>query len=314
MAFNAREATCASWGSVPIACLVVLLYAGSIHVQASQARIAPPTNLQILTADVNLSKVMGSFNDGLGVQCTYCHAAGDFASDANPKKEVARRMLRLITQINLHFPDAGNDFVNSRYLPFPEGKQYVTCYSCHRGAAIPVTTIPDWHGPDRAPEPGAGQGNRAAGAGRGRGAAPTVREDGARAAAVTDAAAVPATRGNQMHKNMVFLPVDTNTNLVMPAFRAAIGVECNFCHVAGARMELGHANDRHSDLNPIKLIARSMIGMTQEINAALFPGEEIDVVLTASSVPPPGKHYVTCYACHRGSRVPLTEPPGIAGR
>jgi hypothetical protein len=111
---------------------------------------------------------------------------------------------------------------------------------------------------------------------------------------------------------MVFLPIDTNTNLVMPAFRAAIGVECNFCHVAGAQMELGHANDRDSDLNPKKLIARSMIGMMQEVNSALFPGEAVDVVLSASSVPPQGKHYVTCFTCHRGSRVPLTEPSGIA--
>ena len=117
-----------------------------------------------------------------------------------------------------------------------------------------------------------------------------------------------------MHKNMVFLPVDTNTNLVMPAFRAAIGVECNFCHVAGARMELGHANDRDSDLNPKKLIARNMIGMMQEINGALFPGETIDVVSTASSVPSAEKHFVTCYTCHRGSRFPLTEPAAAVTR
>jgi hypothetical protein len=283
----------------------------SAGVLAQERAGTPPTNLQVLTADVNLPKVMGSFNAALGVQCTYCHAAGDFASDSNPKKDVARRMLRVIKQINQHFPDAGNDFLNSRYLPFPEGKQYVTCYSCHRGAAIPVTTIPNWHGPDRAPEPGVAQGNRGARAGAARGGAAAATGDGA---AATDAAAVPSARGNQMHKNMVFLPVDTNTNLVMPAFRAAIGVECNFCHVAGAQMELGHANDRHLDLNPKKLIARSMIGMLQEINTALFPGEDVDLVLTASSIPPAGKPYVTCYTCHRGSRVPLTEPAPVAGR
>ncbi|MEP7310212.1 MAG: c-type cytochrome [Acidobacteriota bacterium] len=288
------------------------------HGQTSQNGAPPaPTNLQVLTADVNLPKVMASFNAALAVQCTYCHVANNFSSDANSKKDVARKMLRLLQQVNLHFPDAGNDFVNSRYLPFPEGKQYVSCYSCHRGSAIPVTTIPNWHGPDRAPEPGVVPGNRGAGGGRGRGAAAAPGGDaparGAGAAA-TDAAAVPATRGNQMHKNMVFLPVDTTTNLVMPAFRAAIGVECNFCHVAGAKMELGHANDRESDLNPKKLIARSMIGMMQEINTTLFPGENVDVVLTASSVPPQGTHYVTCYTCHRGSRTPLTEPAPVAAR
>ena len=64
---------------------------------------------------------MQTFAAGLGVQCSYCHVANDFASDDNPKKEIARTMLRMLKQINLRFPDAGNDFLNSKYLPFPEG-------------------------------------------------------------------------------------------------------------------------------------------------------------------------------------------------
>jgi len=116
-----------------------------------------PTNPKILSQDVNLLRVMQSFNAGLGVQCTYCHVAGDFASDANPKKETARKMLMVIRLINVHFPDAGNDFVNSRYLPFPEGKQYVTCYTCHQGKTKPETQHPT--PVKRAPEPyAAGQG------------------------------------------------------------------------------------------------------------------------------------------------------------
>lgn len=113
--------------------------------------VPPPKNLKILSADVNLLPVMQSFNAGLGVQCTYCHVAGDFASDGNPKKEIARKMLTVIKQINMHFPDAGNDFANSRYLPFPEGKQYVTCYTCHQGKTKPETQHPLPH--PRASEP-----------------------------------------------------------------------------------------------------------------------------------------------------------------
>ena len=111
-----------------------------------------------------------------------------------------------------------------------------------------------------------------------------------------------------MHKNMVFLPSDTDTTLVMPAFRAAIGVECNFCHVAGAQMERGHANERDLDLNPKKLIARNMIGMLKEINALLFPQDSVDIVFAASSIVPEGKRYVTCYTCHRGDQLPPVEP------
>jgi hypothetical protein len=120
-----------------------------------------------------------------------------------------------------------------------------------------------------------------------------------------------------MHKNVVWLPRDMNSQFVMPAFRAAIGVECNFCHVAGENLEKGQAQDRDLDLNPKKLIARNMIHMVQKINAALFPGQDaIDVVyLAASTLPDGSKHFVTCYTCHRGNHIPPPAPAAIvAGR
>jgi hypothetical protein len=288
--------------AVLVALLLMVMFSIGVRTEQQPREAPAPKNLQVLTSDVGLATVMQSFNVALGVQCVYCHMEGDFASDANPKKATARAMLRMLKQVNMHFPDAGNDFVHSRYLPFPEGKQYVTCYTCHRGATAPVTALIDWHGPDRAPEPGAppppGGGGR-----RGGDATAAPVEQG-----------IPPTRGADMFKNMVFLPPNTNTQFVMPAFRAALGVECSFCHVFGAHLERGHANERELDGNPKKLMARAMIGMMQEINALLFPGDNVDVVLTAASEPPPGKHYVTCYACHRGNHVPLTEPPGIASR
>jgi hypothetical protein len=87
----------------------------------------PPKNLKILSADVNIVQVMGTIRAALGVQCTYCHVQGDFASDDNPKKSMARNMLRMAADINATFPD---------------GKQHVTCYTCHRGEATPKTEAP----------------------------------------------------------------------------------------------------------------------------------------------------------------------------
>jgi hypothetical protein len=52
---------------------------------------------------------------------------GDFASDENPKKETARMMLTLARDVNAKFTD---------------GKQHVTCYTCHRGATEPATAPP----------------------------------------------------------------------------------------------------------------------------------------------------------------------------
>ena len=267
-----------------------------------------PRNLRVLTPDLDIQRVMGRFNAALGVQCTYCHVANDFASDANPKKEIARGMLRMVQLVADRFPDSGNDFRNSRYLPFPEGKQYVTCFTCHQGAALPVAAAPDPKGPARAPEPGSPQGAPGTGgagppagnAARGRGAAPTVP--------------LPPGRGAQQYMNMVHLPSNADTFMVMPAFRAALGVECNFCHVFGDKHERGHADERHLDGNPKKLVARNMIGMLKEINTVLFPQDGVDIVFAASSIVPEGKRYVTCYTCHRGNHLPPLEPVAAASR
>jgi len=87
----------------------------------------PPKNLKVLPADVNLQQTMGAFRTALGVQCTYCHVQGDFPSDDNPKKNMARNMLRIAADINATFPD---------------GKRHVTCYTCHRGEAKPKMDPP----------------------------------------------------------------------------------------------------------------------------------------------------------------------------
>ena len=268
---------------------------------------AAPRNLRVLTPDVDIQRVMTRFNAALGVQCAYCHVANDFASDANPKKDVARNMLRMTQLVADRFPDSGNDFRNSRYVPFPEGKQYVTCFTCHQGAALPVSAAPDPKGPARAPEPGSPQGAPGP-----RGGGPPAG-NAARGGAAP-AAPLPPGRGAQQHMNMVHLPSNADTFMVMPAFRAALGVECNFCHVFGDKHERGHADERHLDGSPKKLVARNMIGMLKEINSALFPQDSIDIVFAASSIVPEGKRYVTCYTCHRGNHLPPLDPAAAAAR
>jgi hypothetical protein len=97
-------------------------------------REAPaPTNLKVLkgATGAEVSQIMRTFTAGLGVQCTYCHIQGNFASDENPKKETARHMIEITKVVNAQFSDK---------------KMHVTCYTCHRGEAEPKT----------APEPRAG--------------------------------------------------------------------------------------------------------------------------------------------------------------
>jgi hypothetical protein len=85
-----------------------------------------PTNLKVLKVATGgeVVQIMHTFTAGLGVQCIYCHVQGNYASDENPKKEVARQMIKMSQVINANFPD---------------GRMRVTCYTCHRGEAEPKT-------------------------------------------------------------------------------------------------------------------------------------------------------------------------------
>ncbi len=118
---------------VPILCFGALLSAQQTGQKAAVTAQAPK-NLKLLTADANLLDTMRAFNEALGVQCDYCHAAGDFASDANPRKETARKMIGMIRQIETYYPTTGG--------VFPRGYHEVDCSTCHRGSPKPETKAP----------------------------------------------------------------------------------------------------------------------------------------------------------------------------
>jgi hypothetical protein len=108
-----------------------LLFLSPLFAQAPEAphvehKMPPPKNLKLLKPDEVMS-AMHSFRTALGVKCDFCHVRGDFASDENPHKEIARHMITLVTEVNAKFPD---------------GKTHVTCFTCHRGAEEPATTPP----------------------------------------------------------------------------------------------------------------------------------------------------------------------------
>ena len=89
-------------------------------------------NLKVLSEDEMRTGIMRKFAVAMGGNCQTCHVQGDNASDENPHKNIARAMITMTKEINAKFPD---------------GKEHVTCYTCHRGAAMPLT----------APPPAAGQ-------------------------------------------------------------------------------------------------------------------------------------------------------------
>jgi hypothetical protein len=99
----------------------------------------PVVNARELPVDATPA-MMEVFRMSLGVECAYCHVSGDFLerghngdrqSDANPRKLIARDMIKMTKEINLSLVGNGS---------FPDPSNVVTCWTCHRGNRRPPTS------------------------------------------------------------------------------------------------------------------------------------------------------------------------------
>jgi cytochrome c553 len=129
--------------------LVLALAVFAVGVQPAAAQAAPaaaapapvPTaadksevffkNIQVLKglpADL-MQPSMQMMEISLGVHCAYCHDPDGAKRelDTNPKKAIARNMLRMVDEINK--------------TTF-NGRAVVNCYTCHRGTTNPTVVLP----------------------------------------------------------------------------------------------------------------------------------------------------------------------------
>jgi hypothetical protein len=81
-------------------------------------------NIQVLKGvpAPSVMPAMMFFTQALGVKCDHCHVPDQFDKDDKPAKAVARKMIQMVHQINVHNFDA---------------KDRVTCWTCHRGSTEP---------------------------------------------------------------------------------------------------------------------------------------------------------------------------------
>lgn len=98
---------------------------------------APLQNLKVFPKDITrpaLTTIMRSFTGALGVQCNHCHVEemSQRASDENPKKDIARKMIKMTMDINATYMDG----IGTAATP---DQPKVTCFTCHRGAVKPLT-------------------------------------------------------------------------------------------------------------------------------------------------------------------------------
>ena len=97
---------------------------------------APAQNLQVLPKDMprpEITALMRTFTQALGVQCTHCHVGTpqERFKDDLPAKATARKMIKMVMA------------VNADPIGVKAGEpNKVTCYTCHRGVLKPLTAPP----------------------------------------------------------------------------------------------------------------------------------------------------------------------------
>lgn len=97
-------------------------------------------NLKVLPkniSDAKLDSIMQTYNIALGVKCNFCHVpmknitdSLDYVSDAEPNKENARKMMKMVIHINK------TNFYFDKNVE-PVYLNTVTCKTCHRGEPFP---------------------------------------------------------------------------------------------------------------------------------------------------------------------------------
>ena len=122
---------------VHITALAILASFSVIQAQAPTPTVVESPNVKVLTGlyAQPFQDEMNFMVQALGVSCNTCHVRGNFASEDNAKKIVARRMLEMTRAINTQFfpdhkPQEGESVL---------GK--VTCYTCHKGETTPKHTV-----------------------------------------------------------------------------------------------------------------------------------------------------------------------------
>lgn len=111
---------------------LTLALVGTLSLLSAVALADGLKNLQVLpksTSKEEIKQIMKSQAKALGVECDFCHDVPDMASDKNPKKLVARQMMKMTAEINQHWLKGLKD----------ADKHPVGCATCHRGKEVPDT-------------------------------------------------------------------------------------------------------------------------------------------------------------------------------
>lgn len=215
--------------------------------------------------------------------CNYCHNPANMASDEKYTKIVARRMLQMTQAINANW---------SSHV----GAAGVTCYTCHRGNAVP-----QYNFVNDGPTPRNITGRHPGGQNRPNASAAYASLPGGLGAYL--AMDTPARVGGnaairyQLPRQGASLQATEGTYGIMMHMSQALGVNCTFCHNSQAFRDWNQSR-------PQRATAWYGIRMARDINntyitplASVFPPNRLG---------PHGDPLKTnCQTCHQGQNKPL---------
>lgn len=216
--------------------------------------------------------------------CNYCHNPENMASDEKYTKVVARRMLQMTRTIN------------SRWASHVQ-QTGVTCYTCHRGNAVPVNK---WAVAEGVPEPGTIRGNR-----RGQNA---PNADVGYASLPSDPFAayfsgrpvsirVAADSSYPSSRHQVSIKDAEKSYGLMMHLSYALGVNCTYCHNSQSFRQWTISRAQRAT-------AYYGIRMVRDINGEYIT--PLASVFPANRKGPHGDPYkVNCTTCHQGLPKPL---------
>jgi hypothetical protein len=121
--------------------VIVLIGVFIVIVQSSANEDEKPKNLKVLSKNLSRQQVvdiMKVYSKSLGVKCGFCHKHDnsnppnfDFASDEKWEKLTARKMIKMVNNINKKYIDK-----------IGEGKfDKITCVTCHMGSTDPMVSV-----------------------------------------------------------------------------------------------------------------------------------------------------------------------------
>lgn len=214
--------------------------------------------------------------------CNYCHNAENLADDSKYTKVVARRMIQMTQNINQNYTD--------------HVKQTgVTCYTCHRGAAVPQYV---WTDPR--PSDGRLMGNK-----RGQN---TPSNAVAFASLPLDTYA-KYMRGNSGPARVISRTIHPTTAnrqgvkeaegnyAIMMHLSQSLGVNCTYCHNS-------RSFARWEQSSPQRALAWYGLQMVKNTNEEYI--HPLANVFPANRLGPQGDPYKTnCATCHQMQRKPL---------